>query len=102
MADPCERETPAELVIHTEPRPPERDPTLGIPVTVRRTNRPLHRLVTIGDSITQGFMSGAIFRTDLSWPAMVAHELGFTRFRYLTYEPPDGQLSPATTLALWL
>ena len=46
--------------------------------------------MTIGDSITQGFMSGAIFRTDLSWPAIVANELGFTRFRYPTYEPPDG------------
>jgi hypothetical protein len=90
MADPCERETPAELVIHTEPRAPERDPTLGVPVTVQRSNRPRHRLVTIGDSITQGFMSGAIFRTDLSWPATVAHELGFTRFRYPTYEPTDG------------
>ena len=45
---------------------------------VSRRNRPRHRLVTIGDSITQGFMSGAIFRTDLSWPAIVADELGFT------------------------
>jgi hypothetical protein len=90
MARPCERETPAELEIHTEPRAPERDPTLGIPVAVSRRNRPRHRLVTIGDSITQGFMSGAIFRTDLSWPAIVADELGFTRFRYPTYEPPDG------------
>ena len=35
-------------------------------------------------------MSGAIFRTDLSWPAIVADELGFTRFRYPIYEPPDG------------
>ncbi|HEY8092504.1 MAG TPA: hypothetical protein VID93_01935, partial [Acidimicrobiales bacterium] len=90
MARPCETETPAELEIHTEPRAPERDPTLGIPVAVARSNRPRHRLVTIGDSITQGFMSGAIFRTDLSWPAIVADELGFTRFRYPTYEPTDG------------
>ena len=90
MARPCERETPAELEIHTEPRAPERDPTLGIPVDVPRGNRPRHRLVTIGDSITQGFMSGAVFRTDLSWPAIVAGELGFTRFRYPTYETPDG------------
>jgi hypothetical protein len=91
MARPCEMETPAEVEIHGEPRPPERDPTLGIPVTVERTNRPRHRLVTIGDSITQGFMSGAIFRTHLSWPAIVADELGFgARFRFPTYERSDG------------
>jgi hypothetical protein len=49
--------------------------------------------VTIGDSLTQGFMSGAVFRTDLSWPALVAHELGLRAgdgFRYPTYEPPTG------------
>ena len=40
---------------------------------------PRNRLVTIGDSITHGFMSGAIFRTDLSWPAVVAFELGELR-----------------------
>ena len=91
MARECISETPAELEIHFEPRPPEPDPTLGIPVVVDRTGTPAHRLVTIGDSVTQGFMSGAIFRTDLSWPAMVAHELGFgAAFRFPTYEPPDG------------
>lgn len=35
-----------------------------------------HRLVVIGDSISQGFMSGSICRTDLSYPAMVAAALG--------------------------
>ena len=34
MARPVREETPAELEIHFEPRPPERDPTLGIPVAV--------------------------------------------------------------------
>jgi hypothetical protein len=91
MARECISETPAELEIHFEPRPPEPDPTLGIPVVVDRTGTPAHRLVAIGDSVTQGFMSGAIFRTDLSWPAMVAHELGFgAAFRFPTYEPLDG------------
>src|SRR5262245_43711545 len=34
-------------------------------------------------------MSGAIFRTDLSWPAIVAHELGMLKsFRHPVYEPP--------------
>lgn len=79
--------------IRREPRPPERDPTLGIPVEVDRTGVPANRLVTIGDSITQGFMSAAIFRTDLSWPAVVAHELGLrpgVGFRHPIYEPPAG------------
>ena len=91
MARECISETPSELEIHFEPRPPEEDPTLGMPVVVDRTGTPAHRLVTIGDSITQGFMSGAVFRTDLSWPAIVAHELELgPGFRYPTYEAPDG------------
>ncbi|TNE69458.1 hypothetical protein EP331_14425 [bacterium] len=35
-----------------------------------------HRLVTLGDSLTQGFQSGAIYRTDLSYPAFIAKALG--------------------------
>lgn len=35
-----------------------------------------HRLVTIGDSMTQGFMSGAIERTDIAYPVFVAQALG--------------------------
>ena len=35
-----------------------------------------HRLVVIGDSLSQGFMSGAIHRTDISNPVMVAEALG--------------------------
>ena len=71
----------------------ERDPTLGIAVEVDRTGEPVNRLVTIGDSLTHGFMSAAIFRTDLSWPAVVAYELGLRigpEYRYPTYEPPSG------------
>lgn len=75
------------------PRPPVEDPTLGVRVEVDRTGRPANRLVTIGDSMTQGFMSAAIFRTDLSWPSMVAFELGLrlgVGFRYPVYEQPAG------------
>lgn len=40
-----------------------------------------HRLVTIGDSIAQGFKNGGIYRTDLSFPAMIAKTMGGgTRF----------------------
>ena len=70
---------PAGLKVNFEPREPVRDPTLGIQVDVDRTGTPTNRLVTIGDSVTHGFMSGAIFRTDLSWPAIVAYELGIAR-----------------------
>ena len=74
------------------PREPVADPKLNIEVDVDRKGSPHNRLVTIGDSVTHGFMSGAIFRTDLSWPAVVAFELGhFDKFRRPTYEPPSGK-----------
>jgi hypothetical protein len=79
--------------INTQPRRPVEDPTLGIPVEVTRTGTPRNRLVSIGDSLTHGFMSAAIFRTDLSWPAVVAYELGLqygSEFRFPLYEPPAG------------
>src|SRR4051794_25621492 len=82
---------PAGLEINYEPRRPEFDPTLNVEVDVDRTGSPRNRLVTIGDSVTHGFMSGAVFRTDLSWPAVVAFELGeFGTFRRPVYEPPNG------------
>ncbi|HIK45087.1 MAG TPA: lipase [Leptolyngbyaceae cyanobacterium M65_K2018_010] len=34
------------------------------------------KLVAIGDSLTQGFQSGAILRTDLAYPTLVAKSLG--------------------------
>lgn len=43
-----------------------------------------HRLVSLGDSLTQGFMSGAIYATDMSYPALIARELGLSpqEFRF--------------------
>jgi hypothetical protein len=93
MADRrCERETPVEVEIHTEPRRPVTDPTLGITVPRGEERLAQHRLVTIGDSLTHGFMSAAVFRTDLSWPVLVAHELGLRpeQFRFPVYEWPTG------------
>jgi hypothetical protein len=55
------REHP-DVPVHWEPRPPVDDPTLGVAVEVDLSGRPANRLVTIGDSLTQGFMSAAIFR----------------------------------------
>ncbi|MFF0815302.1 hypothetical protein ACFYVR_09135 [Rhodococcus sp. NPDC003318] len=72
-------------------RAPVTDPTLGIAVPQTHRGEPPHRLVTIGDSITQGFQSGAVFHTDLSFPAIIAYELGWLeRFRFPRYGGPGG------------
>ena len=73
MLDP---ETPPGVNVTDRSREPTPDPTLGIPVTVAKSPA-LHRLVTIGDSLTHGFQSGAILNTDISWPAIVAWEMGW-------------------------
>lgn len=70
---------------------PYTDPTLGIEVDVDRTGDPPHRLVSIGDSLSHGFGSGAVFHTDLSFPAIIAHELGWSGLRFPTY-PGEGGL----------
>lgn len=90
---PARQPIPREVRIRSEPRRPETDPTLGVAVTTAAPPRQArHRLVTVGDSLTHGFMSGAIHRTDLSWPAMVAYEMGLSaqEFTYPTYEWPTG------------
>ncbi len=87
-------DAPAEVKesLRADPREPETDPKLGIPVTVDRAGTPKHRLVTIGDSLTHGFQSGAIFNTKLSYPAIIAREMGWnSHFRHPTYASPgDG------------
>lgn len=73
------------------PRVPEFDPTVGIALTLESTGTPPHRVVAIGDSLLQGFQSGAIYHTDVSVPAIIAHELGALRtFRYPRYGGPGG------------
>jgi hypothetical protein len=81
-------DTPEEVVISTSARAPQTDPTLGIRAGAATRGTPTHRLVTIGDSLTQGFQSGAIFKTDISYPALIAHELGLVgdAFRFPTFE----------------
>ena len=46
--------------------------------------------MTIGDSLTHGFQSGAIFHTDISYPALIAKELGFSEFRFPRYDGYGG------------
>ena len=83
MLDP---NTPDEVEVTDTPRKPVEDPTLGIQVDKKAEGRPRNRLVAIGDSLTHGFQSGAIYNTDLSWPAIIAREMGWQKFfRYPNY-----------------
>jgi lysophospholipase L1-like esterase len=73
---------PPDLEIRTTARKPVERSDLGIDVAVRRDGSPRHRLVAIGDSLTHGFQSGAIYNTDLSYPALIARKLGwYSQFR---------------------
>jgi hypothetical protein len=89
MLDP---HTPDDVIIRAEPRQPATDPTLGIPVATTHQGTPQHRLVTIGDSLTHGFQSGAIFNTRHSYPMLIAQQLGWAnQLRHPTYDSPgDG------------
>jgi hypothetical protein len=79
--------TPDDVTITLEPREPVSDPSLGIEVSIDDTRPPTNRLVAIGDSLTHGFQSGAIFNTDLSYPALIARELGwYEQFRHPHYD----------------
>jgi hypothetical protein len=40
------------------------------------------KLLTIGDSVSQGFMSGAAARTDLAYSTLIARSMNLTDYRY--------------------
>jgi hypothetical protein len=84
--------TPASVDVRGSARAPVTDPTLGIPSPPLRLPAPVRqRLVTIGDSLTQGFQSGAVFHTELSFPRLVANELGWSdTFRFPRYPGAGG------------
>jgi GDSL-like Lipase/Acylhydrolase len=84
--------TPQDVELRFEARKPVTDPTLGIVVNVSNVGTPQHRLVTIGDSLTHGFQSGAIFNTQLSYPAIIAKEMGWGELRYPNYNQSGGGL----------
>lgn len=48
------------------------------------------KIVAIGDSLTQGFQSGSIFETSLSYPAMIARCLNDTSFKVPDFRGADG------------
>jgi hypothetical protein len=82
---------PREVGAHASdpPREPCAGPTLDISVELASGPPPKHRLAVIGDSLAHGFQSGAIFNTDISFPAIVAYELGcLDQFRYPRYGGP--------------
>jgi hypothetical protein len=77
---------PDTVRITSSAREPVWDSDLGIDVAVDARGTPTHRLVAIGDSLTHGFQSGAIYNTDLSFPAIIASELGsYPQFRHPQY-----------------
>ena len=84
-------EIPPDVQITWEARRPETDPTLGIEVAAGGDPPGKHRLVVLGDSLAMGFQSLAISKTDRSFPALVAKELGwFDQFRFPTYDGYGG------------
>ena len=52
----------------------------------------MHRLVCLGDSLTQGFKSGAIFEPSLSFPSIIAWEMGLAEaeFRHPCFSGEGG------------
>jgi hypothetical protein len=89
--------TPPDVVVTETPPPRITDPTLGVALGAPSAGAPIvpadpaHPLVTIGDSLTHGLSSGAVFHTSLSWPAQVAAALGIEHFAVPSYGGPlDG------------
>ena len=85
---PLPADAPAEILDRggAEPRRPATDPALGIAVAPAAMDERAHRIVTVGDSLTHGFQSAAIYNTDLSYGATIAHELGWAdHFRFPRY-----------------
>src|SRR4051812_20891835 len=82
-----------EFIARKKARVPQFDPTVGTALDPARPRvqegrpgeAPSHRLVAVGDSLTHGFQSGAIHNTHLSYPALIARELG----SYDRFQPPS-------------
>ncbi|MDQ3675369.1 MAG: hypothetical protein M3401_00985 [Actinomycetota bacterium] len=89
---PTDPGLPPDVEITNEARRPVDDSTLGVAVQPRATaGKPRHRLVAIGDSLTHGFKNLAVHDTRLSYPAMIARELGWEKdFRFPRYDSPGG------------
>ena len=98
--------TPADVIVTDVGRARIMDPTLGVPLGelppggAPPPERPVNPLVTIGDSLTHGMSSAAVFHTKLSWPAQVAGALTVQPFDVPSYAGPlDGLPVNLETLA---
>lgn len=86
--------TPPDVIVQGKAAPPYRDATLGVMLGPPAGGvpavpaDPAHPLVTLGDSLTHGVSSGAVFRTKLSWPALVAVAIGADDFKVPAYGGP--------------
>jgi hypothetical protein len=69
-------QTPPDVEVTDRVRPRYDDPTMGVAVPPPPDAAAAHALVTVGDSLTHGMSSAAVFHTNLSWPAIVARSLG--------------------------
>ena len=82
---------PEDLVIRRQQAPIIYDSTLGVTVAAARAvpDAPArYPFVAIGDSLTHGVQSGAVFHTEQSWPAQVARAIGAAPFDYPHYGGP--------------
>jgi hypothetical protein len=86
--------TPDEVVERARraPRVPVFDPRVGRgPVAASGGSE--QRIVVVGDSLSHGFQSGAIYNTAQSYPALIARALGWSEyFRHPVYDGPGGGL----------
>jgi hypothetical protein len=64
--------TPPDVDVTDRVRIRYPDATLGVTVATADDVPADHPLVAVGDSLTHGMTSGAVFDTGLSWPAIVA------------------------------
>ena len=53
--------TPPDVIVRHQARAPETDPLLGLPLDRGDAPPGRHRLVVLGDSLTHGYQSNAIF-----------------------------------------
>jgi hypothetical protein len=83
--------TPAEVEVTGVLRTPVEDSRLGVDRYCYRGRYPTSPSVAIEDPLTHGFQSGAIYNIDVSYPAIIAHEMGwYVHFR----QQPADNLSP--------
>jgi hypothetical protein len=94
MSEPLELPpgTPDDVVRRAArgPRVPASDPRLGGGPVAPKDVGGEQRLVVLGDSLSHGFQSGAIFNTSLSYPALIARALDWKDYRFPRYGGPGG------------